>query len=435
MLHENLPCPVGLLWDDRKKRCRRKSRTCGPGKGDCVQSCEGLPDGDFQSCLGCHVYATCMEGILHDNRPCPHNLVWDNTHRRCMRTSPTCNHGNRQGVGAGALSWLGSRTGHTQIVASSCIRSCDGLADGDYQSCHDCRVFATCLDGVMNDDRPCPVHTLWDDNLKRCMRSSATCSSVIVLLDTGDRSGVSGAGVAWRSSGASRDRQLLATSSGTSIFSSSCTSSCEGLSDGSYQSCHDCRVYVTCLAEETHDDRPCPGRTLWDDLRKRCLRVSSTCSLHGSHRSVGQHATRRRHQTGSRAVSRSHAASCIRSCAGLGDGDYASCHDCRVYATCLGGHLHDDRSCPGRSVWDDLRKRCMPTSPTCGAGSQGGTPTHSLSAPVREIHRLPDQSRRFRGSVLGHCITSCGSLPNGDYQSCSGCSVYVSCISGTSKYT
>ena len=56
----------------------------------CVISCTGLPNGDYQSCQGCNVYATCSNSILYDNRPCPADLVWDDDRKRCELTSTTC---------------------------------------------------------------------------------------------------------------------------------------------------------------------------------------------------------------------------------------------------------------------------------------------------------------------------------------------------------
>ena len=59
-----------------------------------------------------------------------------------------------------------------------CIRSCQGLPDGDYQSCHSCHVYASCTNGSMIDDGQCapaqpPLN--WDDRAKRCLHKSLTC--------------------------------------------------------------------------------------------------------------------------------------------------------------------------------------------------------------------------------------------------------------------
>ena len=49
-----------------------------------------MDDGDYQSCLGCDVYATCSNELLYDERPCPANLVWDDNAKRCEYESATC---------------------------------------------------------------------------------------------------------------------------------------------------------------------------------------------------------------------------------------------------------------------------------------------------------------------------------------------------------
>ena len=59
-------------------------------QGQCVSSCAGVANGDYQSCNGCNVYVTCSNGIKYDNRPCPASLVWDDFEKRCEYTSDTC---------------------------------------------------------------------------------------------------------------------------------------------------------------------------------------------------------------------------------------------------------------------------------------------------------------------------------------------------------
>ena len=55
-----------------------------------MSSCSGVSDGDYMSCQGCNVYATCSNGLLYDGRPCPANLVWDDNLKRCEWESTTC---------------------------------------------------------------------------------------------------------------------------------------------------------------------------------------------------------------------------------------------------------------------------------------------------------------------------------------------------------
>ena len=61
------------------------------------------------------------------------------------------------------------------------MSSCVGMPDGDYQSCHGCKVFVSCSNENITDNRPCPVGNdgmslLWDDNTKTCERESQTCN-------------------------------------------------------------------------------------------------------------------------------------------------------------------------------------------------------------------------------------------------------------------
>ena len=56
----------------------------------CVSSCFGRDDGDYQSCIGCNVYVSCSNYGAIDNRRCPEDLVFDDTEKRCMKTSATC---------------------------------------------------------------------------------------------------------------------------------------------------------------------------------------------------------------------------------------------------------------------------------------------------------------------------------------------------------
>lgn len=71
-----------------------RTEFCGGGTGlRCIKNCVNRKDGDYQSCKGCNVYATCSNGILYDERPCaPSNppLVWDDVVKRCQWRSTTC---------------------------------------------------------------------------------------------------------------------------------------------------------------------------------------------------------------------------------------------------------------------------------------------------------------------------------------------------------
>ena len=63
---------------------KRKSKTC-------INKCGRLSDGDYQSCKGCDVYASCWAGQIVDNRPCPAGLLWDDNLKNCNNPpSSTC---------------------------------------------------------------------------------------------------------------------------------------------------------------------------------------------------------------------------------------------------------------------------------------------------------------------------------------------------------
>lgn len=166
-------------FSDNVVFCRKTLPPCDPCPGAgtgpvCVTSCEGRKDGDYQSCRGCNVYATCANGILYDERQCTPSapgappLVWDDTLKRCEYNSETCK-------------TCGSNINKSSVVGTgpACITSCAGRLDGDYQSCKGCKVYASCSSGSLSDERPCAPSNpplVWDDKEKRCERESTTCT-------------------------------------------------------------------------------------------------------------------------------------------------------------------------------------------------------------------------------------------------------------------
>ena len=58
----------------------------------------------------------------------------------------------------------------------ACITDCVKRAEGDYQSCNGCNVYASCTSaGGFIDDKPCPTFKYWDDDKKECAPRSSTC--------------------------------------------------------------------------------------------------------------------------------------------------------------------------------------------------------------------------------------------------------------------
>jgi len=67
-----------------------------------------------------------------------------------------------------------------------CVRSCRGMADGDYQSCRCCHgseAYVSCSGGIFYY-RPCPTNLVWNDDLKLCDYSSVTCSECVAYQPT-----------------------------------------------------------------------------------------------------------------------------------------------------------------------------------------------------------------------------------------------------------
>jgi len=64
-------------------------------------------------------------------------------------------------------------------ISDKCIRTqsdCNRFGNGDFQTCGDCRYFATCSEGIVYI-RPCPNNLVFDSNTRTCQFNSATCHS------------------------------------------------------------------------------------------------------------------------------------------------------------------------------------------------------------------------------------------------------------------
>ena len=436
-IYDNRPCPANLVWDDNKKRCEWTSDTCHgtdptthppditttkatptttaappPTSGPCISSCKGMPNGDYQSCKGCRVYATCSNGDIYDNRPCPANLVWDDNKKRCEWTSDTC-HGTDPTTHPPDITTTKATPTTTAApppTSGPCISSCKGMPNGDYQSCKGCRVYATCSNGDIYDNRPCPANLVWDDNKKRCEWTSDTCHGTDPTTHPPD---------------ITTTKATPTTTAAPPPTSGPCISSCKGMPNGDYQSCKGCHVYATCSNGDIYDNRPCPANLVWDDNKKRCEWTSDTC--HGTDPTTHPPDTTTTKATPTTTAApppTSDPGICICSCRGRPDGDFQSCKGCHVYATCSNGDIYDNRPCPADLVWDDNKKLCDWTSDTCPGG---GTTTHP---PDTTTTKATPTTTAAPPPTSGPCISSCKGMPNGDYQSCIGCHVYVTCSNG-----
>ena len=67
--------------------------------GQCVATCEGIPDGHYTSCDSCTEYVSCGGGQFFGNRPCKtcsdeditcEELYWNDILKYCTPTPSTC---------------------------------------------------------------------------------------------------------------------------------------------------------------------------------------------------------------------------------------------------------------------------------------------------------------------------------------------------------
>eukprot|EP00483_Globobulimina_turgida_P002281 UN02283 len=64
---------------------------CDENGACCINNCNDVATGNYQSCISCSVYATCDHGRLIDNRPCPLGApYWDANIGGCRAESSTC---------------------------------------------------------------------------------------------------------------------------------------------------------------------------------------------------------------------------------------------------------------------------------------------------------------------------------------------------------
>jgi hypothetical protein len=133
----------------------------------CIDDCRGRPNGFYQWCLSCNTVAYCSSERIYF-LSCPPGTVWDDNRKQCNQTSTTC--------------YCYEERETCKNTGPRCITSCTGLKDGDYQSCHGCSVYVSCVGGyLLYDYRPCapawPRPPLrWDDYAKKCLYTSRTCT-------------------------------------------------------------------------------------------------------------------------------------------------------------------------------------------------------------------------------------------------------------------
>lgn len=245
----------------RGDQCRWTGRQC-------IRNCLGRRDGDYQSCRGCSVYASCVGGRIYDGRACAPAtpaLQWDDYAKQCLYNSSTCTcyRENNESPKEEVNQMIVAVQDDCKTTGRSCIRNCEGLDDGDYQSCNGCTFYATCVSGHLIDRRPCAAWLQWDDVAKKCVGKTTTCQckrqtdddveAEVDRVDRGDQCRWTG----WN-----------------------CITGCTDLPDGDYQSCRGCSIYVSCVGGKIVDNRSCAPSNpplQWDDYLKKCEYNSRTC--------------------------------------------------------------------------------------------------------------------------------------------------------------
>ena len=369
--------------------------------GRCITTCTGLSDGDYQSCNGCQVYATCVRGRLIDNRPCMAGGVWDDIRKSCVIKSTTCPEKDTYGS--------------TTSTGPACIRDCIGRRQIDYQSCKGCRIYATCASGgILIDYRPCAQKdTFWDDKRKACVYKSSTCTE---------------------STGPTTPRKTPPTTPTrrppppitTPPTSAGCIDYCKGKRNDDYPACaFNCHYYATCDNDRLIDGRPCPAGLFWDDRRKDCNYHCYPGTGPGPSPTPASTGPPSPTPSTQKPPTTPHS-HCKDYCKGKRNIDYPSCaFNCSYYATCDNDRLIDGRPCPAGLFWDDQRKAC---NYHCYPGTgPGPSPTPASTGPPSPT----PSTQKPPTTPHSHCKDYCKGKRNIDYPSCAfNCSYYATCDNG-----
>jgi len=106
----------------------------------CVSDCSGLDSGDYQSCVSCNQYVTCVHGSIVDNRPCPAKMVWDDNRKLCAAKSTTCSDERE-----GRLVIVGSQQTHIYSIDQNAVLTHISTSRNKYVVCSYC---AYTMDGT-----------------------------------------------------------------------------------------------------------------------------------------------------------------------------------------------------------------------------------------------------------------------------------------------
>ncbi|KAI0242841.1 hypothetical protein LSAT2_010884 [Lamellibrachia satsuma] len=85
-------CRGGMFFDKDSRRCDKGCPTGELGIIDCYNR----PDGHWQHCCYCDLYASCANGGMFFHRRCEvGGTVWDDVEHKCLGKSCTCKREHR----------------------------------------------------------------------------------------------------------------------------------------------------------------------------------------------------------------------------------------------------------------------------------------------------------------------------------------------------
>ncbi|KAI0241971.1 hypothetical protein LSAT2_015443 [Lamellibrachia satsuma] len=109
------------------ERTKNKTEDCPLHLVNCVSSCEGKANDQYQSCLSCHSYVSCYDGMMDDSKQCQQGLIWDDINKWCDLTSTTCIPCTEDGVATPSTSTTSTTTAPWTSTTESSVTSTKGI--------------------------------------------------------------------------------------------------------------------------------------------------------------------------------------------------------------------------------------------------------------------------------------------------------------------
>ncbi|XP_048250925.1 mucin-2-like isoform X1 [Haliotis rufescens] len=281
-----------------------------------------------------------------------------------------------------------------QLSTGQCVIDCSSKSDGFYQSCQGCDVYVRCVNKQITDNNPCPPGTVWNDNIKFCDSSSPTCHVPTSPTTPGS---------------------TTTTMAPGQLSTGKCVSDCSSKSDGFYQSCQGCDVYVRCVNKQITDNNPCPPRTVWNDNIKFCDSSSPTC-----------HETT---TTSTVAPTTTPVQTTPTTTQPTTTPTPKPTTTPTPQPTTIPTPKPTSAPTPRPTTIPTPKPTTAPTPrPTTVPTPTPTTTTTTTSSTVPPT--TPTPTKPVQMPQPWPCVSDCNGVPNGDYQSCRGCNIYITCSSG-----